>query len=90
MNVKQLWMLMSLNNKFKHVKWEDVMKKKSWKTITGSILFGLGFAVRLFAGIINEPSLEPIGEGLIGLGGMLGGIGVRDAIKKMKTENAAV
>lgn len=86
MNVKQLWTLMSLNNKLKQVNWESVMKKKSWKTVTGSLLFGLGFAAKALATVIAEPSLDPVGDGLIAFGGMIGGIGVRDAIRKLKEQ----
>ena len=51
-----------------------------WKTITGSVLIGLGFACKALAGLL--PTLDAIGDGFIALGSALGGIGLRAAVKK--------
>jgi len=52
-----------------------------WKTITGSIIIGLGYACKAFASSVN-PILDQIGDALIAIGVALGGIGLRAAIAK--------
>lgn len=59
---------------------------KNWKTITGSILFGLGSACKAAAYFMPDyaAGLNAIGDLLIAAGGSLGGIGLRLAIEKNK------
>jgi len=52
-----------------------------WKTITGSIIFGIGYTLKALSGIFGSPELDQLGDLLIGIGGILGGVGVRAAIK---------
>lgn len=60
--------------------------KSGWKGITGSVLFGLGFACKAAAYFFPNfaEGLNAIGDTLIAIGGSLGGIGVRMAIEKNK------
>ncbi|MDD4986498.1 MAG: hypothetical protein PHQ43_12110 [Dehalococcoidales bacterium] len=59
---------------------KDALMRMGWKTITGAILVGLGYAAKALAAM--EPTLDPIGDGLIAVGAMLGGVGLRAAIAK--------
>lgn len=79
MNLRLMCGLLDLYHKVKRVPGERVMKL-GWKTITGSILVGLGFAAKALSFI--EPSLDGVGDGLIALGAIVGGVGVRAAIDK--------
>jgi len=49
-----------------------------WKTIAGSILFGLGYAAKALGA--TDPMFIAVGDGLIALGAVLAGIGARMAI----------
>jgi len=54
-----------------------------WKSITGSVIFGLGFLCKgaAFFFPAYAVGLNSAGDALIALGGALGGIGLRLAIK---------
>jgi len=58
------------------------MKGVGWKGITGSIIFGLGAALKAASYFLPEfaEGLNAIGDMLIALGGTLGGIGIRMSI----------
>jgi hypothetical protein len=79
MNLKLIWACYDLYRKVKQVPKEAFMDL-GWKTITGAILVGLGYAAKTLVGVL--PELEQVGDGLIALGAVIGGIGVRVAIKK--------
>ena len=51
-----------------------------WKTITGAVIMGLGYALKAFATV--NPICDQIGDALIAIGVALAGIGARLAIKK--------
>ena len=53
-----------------------------WKSVTGSVIFGIGFILKALSGVLGNPDLDKLGDFLIGIGGTLGGIGFRAAIKK--------
>lgn len=78
MNLKLLFLLNKLWNSLSTFNWE-ALKHMGWKTITGAILMGLGYAAKALASTVN-PAFEPIGDALIAIGIALGGIGVRLAI----------
>ena len=79
MNIKLIWTLLTLYRRVKQVRKETIMEM-GWKTIAGSILIGLGYAAKSLASF--EQSFDAIGDGIIALGAMLGGIGLRAAIAK--------
>ena len=79
MNFKLIWLIWDLWSKLKKVK-GDGMGNLGWKTITGALLIGLGYAAKALVGI--EPALDQVGDALIALGAVLGGIGLRSAIAK--------
>ena len=54
--------------------------KYGWKTIAGSILFGLGYGCKSLA--IVDPVFAVIGDALIAVGAALAGIGARMALTK--------
>jgi len=56
--------------------------KYGWKTIAGSILFGLGYAAKALG--TADPTFIAIGDGLIALGAVLAGVGARMAIANKK------
>lgn len=58
------------------------MGKMGWKSITGAVLVGLGYACKAFTGFL--PELEKVGDGLVALGVLIGGYGFRSAISKIK------
>ena len=79
MNLKLLWACYDLYNKIGRVPKEKAMNM-GWKTVTGAILVGLGYAAKMLSSVI--PELDQVGDGLIALGAIIGGIGVRAAIAK--------
>ena len=83
MDLKYAWDLFNLYRKIKRVP-KGAFANLGWKTITGSILAGLGFAAKALSAISGELTLSPVGDCLLGLGVMFGGIGVRDAIRKIQ------
>ena len=83
MNLRLMWGLFDVYRKIKEVPKESIMKL-GWKTITAAILAGLGFGVQICATIIGEPSLDMVADGLWGLAVILGGVGVRHAIDKVR------
>ena len=56
------------------------MQNMGYKTIVGSILIGLGYAAKALVSI--EATMDQIGDGLIAVGAVLGGVGLRSAIAK--------
>lgn len=52
-----------------------------WMSVVGSIIFGLGFLCKAASGYFVFPELDQLGDLLISIGGSLGGIGIRRAIK---------
>ena len=78
MNLKLIWLIYNLWNKIKNLKKEDF--NMGWKTITGAIVMGVGYACKALAGVV--PALGEIGDALVAIGIALGGIGVRAAIAK--------
>jgi hypothetical protein len=81
MNLNIIWNVYKLYNVLINFKAEDL--NMGWKTITGAIIMGLGYASKALAGI--DPMFEIIGDALIAIGIALGGIGVRAAIAKQST-----
>jgi hypothetical protein len=74
--LNKLWIAIStLNN-------TEALKSMGWKTITGAVLMGLGYAAKALASTV--PALDVVGDALIAIGVALGGIGVRAAIAKSK------
>jgi hypothetical protein len=80
MNFKLMWACYNLWRQIKQAPRENLMKL-GWKTITGAILVGLGYAAKALVNL--EPALDQIGDGLVALGAMIGGIGVAHKFKKM-------
>ena len=56
------------------------MQNMGYKTIVGSILIGLGYAAKALVSF--DPAMDQIGDGLIAVGAVLGGVGLRSAIAK--------
>jgi hypothetical protein len=79
MNLKLIWMLWDLWSKCKKVR-AGSMKTMGWKTITGAVLVGLGYAAKSLMSF--EPALDQVGDAFIALGAVLGGVGIRAAIAK--------
>jgi len=80
MKLKLVWALWRAYNKLLTLNKEDIMGL-GWKTITGAVVMGLGFACKALSTVI--PALDAIGDALIAIGVALGGIGVRAAIGKI-------
>ena len=80
MNLKLIWLLWDLWNKLREVKGDIIMGNLGWKTISGAVLIGLGYACKSLVGL--EASLDQVGDALIALGAVLGGVGIRSAIAK--------
>ena len=70
--------ILTINYKAKEVR----HMKYGWKTIAGSILFGLGYAAKALG--TTDPMFIAIGDGLIALGAVLAGVGARMAIANKK------
>lgn len=79
MNLKIILDLFGLISKFKQVNFDGITNV-GWKSITGALLIGLGYAAKALSSI--EPTLDQIGDGLIAIGAGLAGIGFRSAINK--------
>jgi len=58
--------------------------KFGWKTITGVVVMGLGYACKAAAAI--NPVLDTVGDALIAIGVALAGIGARMAIANVGKE----
>jgi orotate phosphoribosyltransferase-like protein len=82
MNLKLWWLIYSAYTKITNLKMEDF--KMGWKTITGAIVMGLGYAAKALASVY--PPLDIVGDALIAIGVALGGIGIRSAIAKSSSE----
>jgi orotate phosphoribosyltransferase-like protein len=82
MNLKLCWLIYSAYIKITNLKLEDF--KMGWKTITGAVIMGLGYAAKALASVY--PPLDVVGDALIAVGVALGGIGVRAAIAKSSGE----
>ena len=80
MNFKLIWLIWDLWSKLKKVE-GNAMSNMGWKAVSGAILIGLGYAAKSLIGI--EPALDQVGDALIALGAVLGGIGLRAAIAKV-------
>lgn len=51
-----------------------------WKTITGAVIMGLGYACKAMVAV--NPIFDTIGDAMIAVGVALAGIGARMAIAK--------
>lgn len=79
-SLKMFFQLWGLWSKIKNLNTEG-FKNMGWKTITGAILMGVGYACKALMGVV--PALAEIGDALIAIGVALGGIGARAAIAKV-------
>jgi len=79
MTVKLLFILYNLWEDLKSLKGKS-MENMGWKTICGAILVGLGYAAKALIAV--DPAMDQIGDGLIAVGAVLGGVGLRSAIAK--------
>jgi hypothetical protein len=87
MNLNLTWQLWKLWTSIKDIKTE-ALKNMGWKTITGAIIMGLGYAAKALSSLV--PALDIVGDALIAIGVALGGIGVRAAISKQSTPDVGV
>lgn len=78
MNLKIMILLIRAWTAIKNLKTEEFAM--GWKTITGAVIMGLGYACKALAGTV--PALDAVGDALIAVGVALAGIGARAAIKK--------
>jgi len=76
MTLKLVLALFSLYNKLTTLKSEDF--RMGWKTITGAVIMGLGYACKALATV--NPIFDTIGDALIAVGITLSGVGIRSAI----------
>ncbi len=79
MNLRLIYILYNLWDDLKSLKGK-AMGNMGWKTITGALLVGLGYAAKALVSF--EASFDQIGDGLIAAGAVLGGVGLRAAIAK--------
>lgn len=79
MNLKLIWLFWDLYQKLQKVRKESIMDL-GWKTITGAVMMGLGYACKAMASAV--PALDVVGDALVAIGVALGGIGIRSAIAK--------
>lgn len=83
MNIRLMWGLYDLYRKIGKVPKEGIMNM-GWKTITGAILVGLGYASKMLISVV--PELDQVGDGLIALGAIIGGVGVAHKIEKVRAD----
>jgi hypothetical protein len=62
----------------------DIIMKFGWKTISGAVIMGLGYACKAL--IVVDPIFAVIGDAMIAIGIALAGIGARMAIAKSGKE----
>jgi len=79
MNLKAILAAWDIYRQAKKLDKEKAMGM-GWKTIAGAIIVGLGYAAKTLSYL--DPMWDQIGDGLIGLGAVLGGIGIRAAVAK--------
>ncbi len=85
MKLRLIWGLFDLYRQIRQVPKERIMNL-GWKTITGAVLAALGFGVLILASYLGEPSLDMVADGLFGLAVLIGGVGVRHAINKVRPQ----